>query len=73
MTDNATKHDPSLELWRMPRVIEKTGLSKTAINDMIRAGTFPKARQISAQAVAWRSIEVLTWMDARPVVGEMKE
>jgi prophage regulatory protein len=62
---------PDLEFWRLPRVMEKTGMGRTLIYDMVRDGRFPDARQLGAQATAWRSDEVLAWMAAQPPAGEV--
>jgi prophage regulatory protein len=64
---------PVFDFWRMPKVVEKTGMCKASINNMVRAGKFPAPRQIGAHAVAWRSDEVLEWMHVRPVVSEVIE
>jgi predicted DNA-binding transcriptional regulator AlpA len=52
-----------MQFWRLPRVVEETGLSKSNINRRIAAGTFPKSHPYpdSSQAVFWRSDEVNEW------------
>ncbi len=52
----------SSNLIRLPRVIEKTGLSKPSI---YRDPTFPKPVSIGARAVAWVEEEVDRWIAAR--------
>lgn len=42
-------------------------LSDTTIEQMVRAGTFPKPRQLSAKRVGWRVSELEEWCDNRPV------
>jgi prophage regulatory protein len=69
MSEATTKMDATVELWRLPKVVERTGLSKTTIWRMTKAGTFPAPRQVGASAVAWRSTEILKWIDDLPVVG----
>lgn len=39
------------------------GLKKSAIYDMMKAGTFPEPVQISARAVAWKESEVIAWQN----------
>jgi len=55
-------------LWRMPALIERTGLSKTTIEDMVARDLFPAPRQIGARAIAWLASEVIEWMRSRPIV-----
>ena len=61
--------DVTLELWRLPKVAAKTGVSSATIWRWVAAGTFPEPRRVGANAVAWRSDEVLAWMDGRPVAA----
>lgn len=37
------------------------GLKKSAIYDMMKAGTFPEPVQLSARAVAWKESDVVAW------------
>lgn len=53
-------------LLRLPQVIEKTGLCRSAIYDHIKREIFPKPVKISAQSVAWKSSEIADWIDSRP-------
>ena len=52
-------------LLRFPAVRERTGLSRSTIWRLERAGAFPRHRQISANAVAWMEHEVSAWIHAR--------
>ena len=45
-------------LLRLPRVIERTGLSRTVIYDRIKAGTFPPPVKLGERASAWPEHEV---------------
>jgi prophage regulatory protein len=55
------------ELWRMPKVMEVTGLSRTTIFELIAAGRFPRPVQVIAggRPVAWVSHEVGCWVTER--------
>lgn len=55
----------SNQFWRLDRVKAETGLSTAAIYEKIAAGTFPKQIKISAQAVAWASLEIEAWKAKR--------
>lgn len=50
---------------------EQTGayvsLSDSTMEQMIRAGTFPKPRQLSPKRVGWRVSELDEWCENRPV------
>jgi prophage regulatory protein len=52
-------------LLRRPEVSRRTGLSRTTIYRLVRAGEFPAPRQISLRAVAWVESEVDAWVDSR--------
>lgn len=55
----------STEILRYSGVERATGLSRTTIWRMERAGQFPSRRQISAKAVGWIRSEVEDWIAAR--------
>lgn len=67
MSGTETKYDVSLELWRLPKVIEKVGLGRSSILAMVKEGKFPRPRRVGASAVAWWSSEVVEWIAALPV------
>lgn len=49
------------------QLLEAIPLSKSTIESEIRAGNFPKPRQISGRRVAWLVEDVVAWARARPV------
>lgn len=53
---------PTVELWRLSRVIAVTGRSRSRIYD---DPTFPRPLKISRRCSAWRSDEIAAWIDAR--------
>ena len=55
-----------LNLLRRPEVEAATGLKKSRLDDLERAGEFPQRVRISARAVGWRSDEVERWIRSRP-------
>ncbi|MES2820129.1 MAG: AlpA family transcriptional regulator [Pseudomonadota bacterium] len=63
----ATAHNFQLNnrLLRRHEVEQKTGKSRAAIYDAIRAGTFPAPVPIGAHSVAWIGSEVEAWLLAR--------
>ena len=54
---------------RIGEVCEIAGLSRSAIHKMARAGSFPPARRLSANAIGWRLSEVMDWMDSLATVS----
>lgn len=50
---------------RCSDVVEATGLSRSTLWRLERAGNFPKRRRLSPGRVAWRSEEIDAWRDAR--------
>ena len=47
-----------------------TGLSRTTIWRLERAGEFPKRIRLSAGAVGYRMTDIITWLDSRQNVVE---
>lgn len=56
---------PSFELWRLPKVLEKTTLSEPTIYRLMKTGLFPKPIKIGNRAVAWISLEIETFINTR--------
>jgi prophage regulatory protein len=52
-------------LLRLPAVLERVGLRRTAIYDAIKAGTFPAPIKLGRRCVAWPSDAVEAWVMAR--------
>lgn len=53
------------ELLRLPAVIRKVGLRKTAIYEKMRRAEFPKFVAIGRRARAWRASEIEKWIAER--------
>jgi len=56
--------DRRTDLWRLPEVIDRTGLSQSSIYRHIAAGRFPRPIHIGPRAVAWTAGSVLDWLAA---------
>lgn len=54
-------------LLRLPRVLDKTGLSKSTLYDYVKAGKFPRQVKLGVRSSAWREHEVDAWVSSRPV------
>jgi prophage regulatory protein len=57
--------NPDFEMWRRGTVEKKIGLSRGTIYNMMTAGEFPRPFKLSGNTVAWRSDEVVAWMNSR--------
>ena len=51
---------------RFPQVRERTGLSRTTIHRLIKAGDFPAPKSLGARAVGWQVSAVRNWCVNRP-------
>ena len=54
-------------LMRREEVLHVCGISKTTLDEMIKAGTFPKPVRINERAAGWRVKDILGWLASRPV------
>ena len=56
--------EAQLRLLRLPRVLDRTGLSKSSLYDKIASGDFPKPVHLGtdAKSVAWLEHEVDGWI-----------
>ena len=52
-------------LMRRPAVEARTGLSRSAIYDLMTRGECPRPVRLSAKAVAWKASEVAAWVASR--------
>ena len=59
-------HDASLppprKALRIPKVTDKTGLSKTHIYRLVKAGEFPKPIKISKRVSVWDEATLDNWL-----------
>ena len=53
-------------LLRRGEVETRTGLARTTIYRLMRAGQFPEPVQIGPRAVRWPAGEIATWISKRP-------
>lgn len=51
-----------VQLWRLPRVMAETGLSKTSIYNLIKQGKFPAQIKLGIKASAWDASAVQAWI-----------
>lgn len=54
-----------MKLVRLKRVLEITGLSRTTIWRLERAGEFPKCLRITDKSVAWLESDIQDWIQSK--------
>ena len=67
--DANTQTQPD-SIRRKTQVIERLGFSKSTLQRMIAAGTFPKPIQLSPRIVGWRESTIEVYLAARAAVTE---
>lgn len=50
---------------RLPEVITKTGLSRTTLYTMSKAGQFPESISLGGKAMGWIEAEIDAWIEER--------
>ena len=64
--------DRDLKLYRLPAVMQLTGLARSTIYKVMRLGRFPKQVHLTDQCVAWRSSDIDAWIASRSTeVGKL--
>jgi len=59
------QHQYAAPLWRLPTVSGMTGLGRSQIYALIRAGHFPRPCKLSERCSAWDSAEIEGWIADR--------
>lgn len=57
----------SSRLIRLKEVLRLVPLCRTSIYKRMNDGTFPKARDLGGNVVAWSEQEVLDWIESLPM------
>ena len=60
---------PPPRLLRLPEVMERVGLRRSAIYQRMSEGRFPKCRTLGAKCSVWVESEINSWIEA--VVNEI--
>ncbi|MEM8633987.1 MAG: AlpA family phage regulatory protein [Pseudomonadota bacterium] len=55
---------PPERLLRLPEVMERVGLRRTAIYQRMREGRFPRSRSLGPRCTVWLESEIAAWVDA---------
>ncbi len=53
------------KILRLPAVLDRVGLKRSSVYQMMAEGTFPKSIKLGARAVGWSSESVDTWITQR--------
>jgi prophage regulatory protein len=57
--------DHFMQIWRLKKVMEHTGLGRSTLYKMVGEGTFPKSVPLGERSVGWVAQEVEDWIRAR--------
>lgn len=60
------------KILRVPEVQGRTGMSKTTIDRLEKAGKFPLRIQITERAIGWAEEEIAQWLNSRQPVENKK-
>ena len=52
-------------ILRRPEVEHRTGLSRSAIYELMSRGEFPRQVRLSARAVGWTEASIDEWLESR--------
>jgi prophage regulatory protein len=73
MSVNLSTADPADDSYlRFPEVKARTGLSRTTIHRLIKAGDFPAPKSLGVRAVGWKVSAVKDWCASRPDAREQQ-
>lgn len=59
-----------MQLLRLPDVMARTALSRSAVYDLMAAGHFPRPVKIGGRLNAWPVTEIDAWIEARIAARE---
>jgi len=59
------KTSPSKVILRLPKVIEKTGMSRASIYAYLKDNRFPASIPLSDRSVGWLEQEIDQWIESR--------
>lgn len=52
-------------ILRLPQVKQRIGISRSAIYDAIKNGSFPDSISLGARAVGWLESDIDSWLNSR--------
>ncbi|MBN8522097.1 MAG: AlpA family transcriptional regulator [Alphaproteobacteria bacterium] len=54
-----------MNILKLPKVIEKTGLSRASIYAFVKEGKFPKPISLGLRSVGWVEVEITQWIEEK--------
>ena len=57
--------DSDEKIYRVNKVLEKTGLPKSTLYAKMKDGDFPRPIKLGKRAVGWKCKDVQNWLDAK--------
>lgn len=74
LRDNAARRDIAHEevrdrFLRLPEVIQRTGLSRSAVYALSSSGQFPAGIRLTARSVGWLERDVDAWIGERIAIA----
>ena len=55
----------SYTVYRLPKVVQTTALSRSTLYAMMADGRFPKPVKLGERAVGWPEAEITAWLEGR--------
>lgn len=71
MARNTNDEANMTRILRRPDVEAQTGLSRSGIYDLMKAGKFPRPVPLGEKAVGWIEAEIEAWIEARVAEREI--
>lgn len=71
MARNTNDEANMTRILRRPDVEAQTGLSRSGIYDLMKAGKFPRPVPLGEKAVGWIEAEIEAWIEARVAEREV--
>jgi prophage regulatory protein len=66
MDNAAQERIAPTRLLRLPEVMQRVGLRRSALYALIAAGKFPRQVRLTSTSVAWRESEINHFIQSRP-------
>lgn len=54
-----------MSVFRLPKVLQATALSRSTLYAMMAEGRFPKPMKLGERAVGWPEAEIAAWLESR--------
>lgn len=64
-------HHP-IRALRLPKVLEKTGLSRTHLYRLVSAKQFPPSKKLSERVAVWNEADIDAWLEEKFVGGQSR-